>query len=141
MTSIKCPKCGLINFETEKTCKRCQAFLNFSGSKPDEMPSENNKNQVITRNKEIVIGLLTLLAGLFILVNNWMWAMNKGEFPVGLTIMAPVAIAFGLCFLLFPYQQKEHFPKAEFAPKIWAVLLIPGIILGVLNYLYFSGVI
>lgn len=32
MSSIKCPQCGLVNFATETTCKRCRAPLELNAS-------------------------------------------------------------------------------------------------------------
>ena len=101
----------------------------------------DNKSIPITRNQEIVIGMLTVLAGLFILVMNWMQAVYSEKYYASMTILAPVCIAFGLCLLIVPYPQKEHFPKAEFAPRSWAFFIVPGIILGILNLLYFMGIL
>lgn len=95
----------------------------------------------ITRKQEMIFGVLAVLAGLFVFVMNWMSAVYSNEFYASMTILAPVCAAFGLCLLLIPYPRKEYFPQAEYAPKSWAFLLIPAIILGVLNYLYFIGVI
>jgi hypothetical protein len=34
MTSIKCGNCGLVNFKSEATCKRCQSVLSSAGGAP-----------------------------------------------------------------------------------------------------------
>lgn len=34
MSSIKCGNCGLVNFKSQETCKRCQAVLSEAGSAP-----------------------------------------------------------------------------------------------------------
>jgi drug/metabolite transporter (DMT)-like permease len=146
MRSIKCSGCGLVNFETQTVCKRCGGLLNSSSSiqnarYSNSQNSGNTMAMAITRNQEIIAGILSILAGLFALVMNWMSAIHSAKFYTSATILAPICIAFGLCFLLIPYPQKEHFPKAEFAPKSWAYLIIPGFILGILNWLYFMGIV
>ena len=143
MKSIKCPNCGLMNFETQSTCKRCNVSLNFYASTQDTIhnDSQNIDNpMVITRTQEILIGIASVLAGLFIFVMNWMSAVYSKNFHASITILGPVTVAFGLCFLLIPYPQKQYFPKAEFAPKSWAFFIISAFILGALNWLYFMGI-
>ncbi|MGI8787240.1 MAG: hypothetical protein ACR2HG_05705 [Pyrinomonadaceae bacterium] len=140
MKSKKCPNCGLVSFETQIICKRCNVSLNTLNS-TQENPSENWTNQVLTRNQEILFGILALLAGLFLLIMNWMSATNSGKFYAGSTIMAPFLVAIGLCLIVFPFPEKEHFPKAEYAPKTWAIFLVPSFILGAINWAYFMGII
>jgi hypothetical protein len=43
MKSIKCAKCGLVNFETQPVCKRCGVSLAVNGSK--DIYSINKKTQ------------------------------------------------------------------------------------------------
>lgn len=144
MKSIKCPNCGLVSFETQIICKRCQSSLHVSDSSAIENKSNLRNSQntwTITRNQEIGVGVFLFLAGVFLVAMNWMDALYREKFHAGMTIMAPVAVAGGLSLIVFPFPQKEYFPKAEYAPKEWAYFLIPSFILGVLNWLYFMGIV
>jgi RNA polymerase subunit RPABC4/transcription elongation factor Spt4 len=144
METKKCPKCNLVNWSTNKACKRCNSHLD------SQTPIKNNSNntfsnewtnQVITRKQELIFGFSALFAGIFLLGMNWLSASNSGKFYAGSTILAPVTIAIGLCLIVFPFPEKEHFPKAEYAPKGWAIFLIPAFIIGALNWAYFMGII
>lgn len=145
MKTNKCTNCSLVNFSTNNTCKRCNTPLNISNSTQnieyEESSSAHWTNQVITRNQEIIIGLVTSLIGVFIIVMNWMNAIYSEEFYSSMTFIGPVCVAMGMCFLIFPFPEKEHFPKAEYAPKTWAIFLIPSFILGAVNWAYFMGII
>lgn len=40
----------------------------------------------------------------------------------------------GIMLIAVPYPDKSKSPKAEFAPKIWALFILIGMILGFLNW-------
>lgn len=141
METKKCPKCQLGNRSADKVCKRCNSSLNKKVDKSSNFFSTEWTIKVITRNHEIIIGILCILAGLFLLTFNWMSAINVGIFRASITILAPVFIGFGFCCLIYPYPEKEHFPKLEYAPKHWAFLIVPSILFGIINCAYFYGII
>jgi magnesium-transporting ATPase (P-type) len=144
MKSIKCPNCGLISFLTQTICNRCQTQFKFSDSTQNTNYGNEQGNEnpmAITRKQETGFGVFLLSGGAFIFVMNWMSAIYSNHFYTSATFLGPVAFAVGLCFITIPFPQKEHFPKAEYAPRSWAFLIIPSIIISILNWLYFMGII
>jgi uncharacterized membrane protein YvbJ len=72
MSSIKCPKCGLVNFATADVCKRCGESLSKESSQvSDQTPSLDKPSQVpnqTAQSSHSKINPLWILAGIVILI-------------------------------------------------------------------------
>ena len=144
MKSIKCPNCGLVNFADRDVCKRCEAALNFSDTEKntDHNDRANKaKEGEITRGWEIALGVGLSLLSLILIAMNWGSAEVRGKFYGTSTVLAPFALGLGLSMIIFPYKKKEYFPRLEHAPAGWTFLWFLGLVLGILNFLYFKGII
>ena len=140
MKSIKCPKCGLVNFASEHSCKKCRSPLaevnNGLSANFSESASKNDHPLKMTRNVEIGLGVVLAISGLFLIIANFITATYYGNFGTGSTFLAPVALASGLGILLVPYPNKENFGEAKM-PNSWAVFILVGVGFGILNWCYF----
>jgi hypothetical protein len=88
----------------------------------------------ITRAKEILIGVLLILAGAAAVFGNWVHAMGDGMIRHGGAIFSPVFIMGGIMLIVAPYPDKSKFPDLAFAPKSWNVFMLAGVLLGGLNW-------
>ena len=141
MKSKKCPKCGLVNFETANTCKKCESSLDVSNTRnafSARIAQEMQTDIQITRSKEIVIGTLLILMGIVAFLANWSDAIIKGKFRHGMSIMSPLILVSGIMMIAVPYPDKSKFPKAEFAPKAWGFFLLVGAVLGFGNWYFMN---
>jgi drug/metabolite transporter (DMT)-like permease len=137
MTNLKCPQCGLVNLERANVCKKCKSSFDVTNLKnryTARMTQELQTDIQITRTKEVVIGVLLILAGIVAFLANWSDAVLEGKFRHGMAIMSPLILVSGVMMIAVPYPDKSNFPKAEFAPKAWGFFLLIGAVLGFLNW-------
>ena len=92
----------------------------------------------MTRGKEIVLGLLLILAGLAAFLLNWYQALTKGAFRHGGAILAPLMFVGGVMVIAAPYPYDDQPFKTERAPKSWNVFILVGVILGFANWYFMN---
>ena len=88
----------------------------------------------MTRGKEIVLGLLLILAGLAMFLSNWYDAVSEGAFRHGSAILAPLVLVGGVMLIAAPYPYEDRSYQTEFAPKSWNGFIFFGVILGFANW-------
>lgn len=82
--------------------------------------------------------MIAILGGLFLFFINWYDALAKGKFRPGVAIWGPFTFFLGIMLIAVPYPDKSKFPKAEFAPKTWAIFIVIGSVLGFANWFLMS---
>ena len=92
----------------------------------------------MTRGKEIVLGLLLILAGLAAVLSNWYHLMTEGLFRHGGAILAPLLLVGGVMVIAAPYPYGDQPFKTELAPKSWNVFIFAGVILGLANWYFMN---
>ena len=92
----------------------------------------------MTRGKEIVLGVLLVLAGLAAFLSNWYHAFTEGAFRHGGAILAPLLFVGGVMIIVAPYPYSDQPFRSELAPKSWNVFIFVGVILGLANWFFMN---
>jgi Ni/Fe-hydrogenase subunit HybB-like protein len=87
-----------------------------------------------------IIGLAFFAAGVFLMVMNWRSVFTDGSYWIYATFLAPLAICWGLAMIL---AKKTILPdgKTEFTALNQRAFTGLGIILGIFNWLFISGIL
>jgi hypothetical protein len=91
-----------------------------------------------TRGKEIILGVLLILAGLATFFSNWYNAISTGAFRHGAAILTPLIFVGGVMLLVAPYPHKDQPFDGKLAPKSWNVLILIGVIFGFANWYFMN---
>ncbi len=77
MTSHKCPKCGLVSFNTAANCKRCQASLTGSGERAKSAASFEAYEIDDAKPRSSFSPLKVLLLILLLAIPGWFYYQSQ----------------------------------------------------------------
>ena len=113
MKSLKCSKCGLTNWSTVNSCKRCGASLGDGNVSADnsQMPDayfQNNQQQVLNspaapqvKNERLVsFGVLLIILGGILTALNLGALMRSANWPLYYAVLGASILGSGIVFCL-----------------------------------------